>query len=419
MDDDSVSQDASQKIELHISKPKTQFARKGTGGIAPIYAEEVKMTKVQRTYEQLSFSNPGKQFADIGLDFRGGRRREVAEKQRTKKVKPHYDGKGCFVHPEFKEPIKMCDCLRQDCPGCFPKCRKCTSKFCGPICQINRNTIPIQISVNGLGGLIRNNPLVNEKGKKKKQKVSNEEEEDEDDQEYSQPSTEEEEETDDPNFDPKDPDFTPLVFGMIHVPALPGTPKSKLSLNAIDEIVKDEAEIYKKCGVDGIILENMHDLPYSMSKDVGPEIVAAMTRFSISAAKIFKSSKLPSLMGIQILAGANCQALSVAAAAELDFIRAECFVFAHVADEGFMQGNAAKLMRFRRNICAENIAVITDIKKKHSSHAITADVSIGEMAHAAEFFLGDGVILTGNATGQPANVHDIKGYGKKKKKYKH
>uniref|UniRef100_A0AC34FLE9 ARF7 effector protein C-terminal domain-containing protein n=1 Tax=Panagrolaimus sp. ES5 TaxID=591445 RepID=A0AC34FLE9_9BILA len=333
------------------------------------------MAKVQRTYEQLSFSNPGKQFADIGLE-RGGRRREAAEKQRTTKKKPHYDGKGYFIHPEFNEPIKICDCLKRECPGCFPKCRKCYSKMCGPICASNRNTIPVQVSVNGQGGLIIDNPLININGKKRKQQKVDEEE-DEDDQEYSQPT-------------------------------LPGTPKSKLSLNAIEEIVKHEAEIYKKAGVDGIILENMHDLPYSMSKDVGPEIVAAMTRFSISAKSIFKSPKKPSLIGCQILAGANCQALSVAAAAELDFIRAECFVFAHVADEGFMQGNAAELMRFRRNIGADTIAVITDIKKKHSSHAITADVTVGEMAHAAEFFLGDGVILTGNATGKAANVHDIK-----------
>ena len=37
---------------------------------------------------------------------------------------------------------------------------------------------------------------------------------------------------------------------------------------------------------------------------------------------------------IQVLAGANKGALAVALAAELDFIRAEGFVFGHVADEG-------------------------------------------------------------------------------------
>lgn len=35
-----------------------------------------------------------------------------------------------------------------------------------------------------------------------------------------------------------------------------------------------------------------------------------------------------------------------------------------------------------------------------SSHAITADVSISETARAAEFFLSDGVVMTGVSTGE-------------------
>ncbi|KAG9460179.1 hypothetical protein GDO78_013758, partial [Eleutherodactylus coqui] len=42
-----------------------------------------------------------------------------------------------------------------------------------------------------------------------------------------------------------------------------------------------------------------------------------------------------------------------------------------------------------------------------SSHAVTADVSISETAKAAEFFLADGVILTGVATGQEADPREL------------
>ena len=45
----------------------------------------------------------------------------------------------------------------------------------------------------------------------------------------------------------------------------------------------------------------------------------------------------------------------------------------------------------------------------HSSHAITADVNIVEMAQAAKFFLADGVIVTGPATGQVASVKEVRG----------
>lgn len=60
----------------------------------------------------------------------------------------------------------------------------------------------------------------------------------------------------------------------------------------------------------------------------------------------------------------------------MDFIPAEGFVFSHVADEGVMNSCAGELLRYRKQIGAENIQIYTDVKKKHSSHAITADISL-------------------------------------------
>jgi len=42
-----------------------------------------------------------------------------------------------------------------------------------------------------------------------------------------------------------------------------------------------------------------------------------------------------------------------------------------------------------------------------SAHAITSDVSLAETAKAAEFFLADGLIVTGTATGDPAQPGDL------------
>ena len=102
----------------------------------------------------------------------------------------------------------------------------------------------------------------------------------------------------------------------------------------------------------------------------------------------------------------------MAHAAGLDFIRAEGFAFAHVADEGIIQSSAAELLRYRRQICADSVQVWVDVKKKHSAHAITADVGIGETAHAVEFMRGDVVIVTGAVTGdapQKTDVLEVKG----------
>ena len=58
-------------------------------------------------------------------------------------------------------------------------------------------------------------------------------------------------------------------------------------------------------------------------------------------------------------------------------------------------------------IGAERVQVWTDVKKKHSAHAITADVSLGETAETVEFMGADCVIVTGSATGQAPKVADV------------
>ncbi len=188
---------------------------------------------------------------------------------------------------------------------------------------------------------------------------------------------------------------------MVHVRALPGTPNHHLSTQEIIRLAVEEAKAYEDAGLDGIMLENMHDVPY-INKQVGPEITAALTAI---ACAVRSAVKLP--LGLQILAAANKSALAVAMSSDMQFIRAEGFVFGHLADEGYIDACAGELLRYRKLIGAEHIAVLTDIKKKHSAHAITSDVSIGETASAAEFFLSDGLIVTGSATGKATDPVDL------------
>lgn len=192
------------------------------------------------------------------------------------------------------------------------------------------------------------------------------------------------------------------VIGMIHLKALPGTPKySHDKSYIIDESLK-EAEIYKDAGIDAIMIENMHDVPYLKEK-VGHEVSSLM---ALVAYQIKQQTQLP--LGIQILAGANKEAIAAANTSGADFIRAEGFVYAHVADEGLIEAQAGELLRYRKQVDAEHIAIFTDIKKKHSSHALTNDVSLLDTAKAAQFFLSDGVVITGNHTGVSASIEDLK-----------
>ena len=192
------------------------------------------------------------------------------------------------------------------------------------------------------------------------------------------------------------------IIGMVHVNALPGTPAHSKPIQSIINIAIEEAMKLQNAGVDAILIENMHDVPY-LKKNVGPEVVACMTAIAV---ELRKRIHLP--IGIQILAGANKEALAVALSAGLDFIRAEGFVFAHVADEGYMESCAGELLRYRKMIGAEHIQIFTDVQKKHSSHAITADISIKEHVETASYFRSDGIIVTGSSTGKEALIDDVK-----------
>jgi membrane complex biogenesis BtpA family protein len=187
------------------------------------------------------------------------------------------------------------------------------------------------------------------------------------------------------------------LIGMIHVAALPGTPRNELSVDEICDKASESAQKLRDAGFHGLMIENMHDRPY-LRRDVGPEVVAAMVAVG---REVRSAASLP--LGVQILGGANQAALATALACDADFVRVESFVFSHVADEGRMDADAGDLLRYRRAVGGEQIRVFADIKKKHAAHSITADIDLVETAHAAEFFLADGVIVTGSVTGKAAD----------------
>ena len=193
------------------------------------------------------------------------------------------------------------------------------------------------------------------------------------------------------------------LIGMVHLQALPGTANSKKTPEQIIDIAVDESTKLIELGFDAVLIENMHDTPYLL-REVGPEIVATMT-----AAVAAVTDAVDAPIGIQVLAGANTAALAIAHATGSHFIRVEGFAFASIADEGIMDvADAGPLLRERRRIDADNIAILADIQKKHSSHALTADLSIGDHARGADFMGADGVIVTGNHTGHAVDIAQLR-----------
>jgi len=193
-----------------------------------------------------------------------------------------------------------------------------------------------------------------------------------------------------------------FLAAMIALRPLPGAPRYDGSQRRIVDQALSDLRHYRDAGVDAIILENSHDLPYIKPPLPGPavELVKKIGR------EIRRGFAGP--IGIQMLEAANETALEIAHAAELDFLRVEGYVFAHVGGAGLIEGCAGTLLRRRSELGAGHIRVFGDVKKKHCSHALTADLDIVDVVKQAQFFLVDGVVVTGARTTEPPSLAELR-----------
>ena len=77
--------------------------------------------------------------------------------------------------------------------------------------------------------------------------------------------------------------------------------------------------------------------------------------------------------------GTLALSVSIAHATGARFVRAEGFAYAAVADEGLLEeADAGPLLRHRKAIGAEDVAIWSDVRKKHSAHAITGDLVLAD-----------------------------------------
>ena len=178
-----------------------------------------------------------------------------------------------------------------------------------------------------------------------------------------------------------------LLIGMVHLKPLPGSPGWGQNLSAVMDAAIRDAERLKAGGCDALLVENMGDVPYLRGR-VEPETVAAM------AVAIDRLKHLGLPLGVQILAGANREALGVAVATGARFVRVEAFAYGHVADEGWMDACAGSLLRARTALGAQ-VEVWADVQKKHAAHAMTADVSLEDLARGHAFNGADALVVTG------------------------
>nr|XP_020738562.1 ARL14 effector protein-like [Odocoileus virginianus texanus] len=103
--------------------------------------EEKRMKRVDRLLKRLAFQNPGPQNANFNPEIRQQKKKEQIAKVKEffspKRAVRKYDRKGRLLVNQ----ADLCDCLDEDCLGCFYPCPKCNSTKCGPTCRSNRRWV--------------------------------------------------------------------------------------------------------------------------------------------------------------------------------------------------------------------------------------------------------------------------------------
>lgn len=197
---------------------------------------------------------------------------------------------------------------------------------------------------------------------------------------------------------------TKVVIGVVHLAPLPGAPR--YNGEAVEDIYQrglDDARAYLHGGCDGVIIENHGDVPFAKPDDIGHETASHM---AVVSDRIRRELGRP--IGINVLANAAVPALAIASAAGAGFVRVNQWANAYVANEGFIEGEAARAMRYRAQLRANGIRIFADAHVKHGAHAIVADRPVEEQVKDLVFFDADAVIATGQRTGHAAELGYIK-----------
>jgi membrane complex biogenesis BtpA family protein len=180
------------------------------------------------------------------------------------------------------------------------------------------------------------------------------------------------------------------VFGMIHLPPLPGSPSyDGRRLEAFVEHVLCDGRLLAEGGVDGVILQNTGDLP--AAGDGGPETVAYLTMLGT-----LLSREVAVPLGVNILANGAETALSVAHAIGARFVRIKVYVGAVVGINGVINGAAQRAQDFRRRLAAHGVEIAADVYDRTSSPLGVLPQT--EAAHQARFHgHADALIITGSS----------------------
>ncbi len=191
---------------------------------------------------------------------------------------------------------------------------------------------------------------------------------------------------------------TPII-GVVHLLPLPTSPRWGGNLKAVIDRAEQEAAALASGGVDGIIVENFFDAPFTKNQ-VDPAIVSAMT---VVVQRIQNLVTQP--IGLNVLRNDGKSAIAIASCVRAQFIRVNVLTGVMATDQGLIEGEAHQLLRYRREL-GSDVKIFADVLVKHARSLSSPNLTVA-VKDTIERGLADAVILSGWATGSPPDLQDL------------
>ncbi|MCL1474283.1 photosystem I biogenesis protein BtpA [Argonema antarcticum] len=189
------------------------------------------------------------------------------------------------------------------------------------------------------------------------------------------------------------------IIGVVHLLPLPTSPRWGGSLKAAIDRAEQEATALASGGVDGIMVENFFDAPFTNSQ-VDPAVVSSMT---LIVSRLMNLIALP--VGINVLRNDARSAMAIASCVKAQFIRVNVLTGVMATDQGLIEGQAHQLLRYRREL-GSDVKILADVLVKHARPLGSPNLTVA-VQDTIERGLADAVILSGWATGSPPSLEDL------------
>jgi hypothetical protein len=190
------------------------------------------------------------------------------------------------------------------------------------------------------------------------------------------------------------------LIGMVHLLALPGSPRWRGSMAEVIERALADAQALAAGGMDALLVENHGDVPFERER-VDAGTVAAMGRV---IAELSREVRVP--IGVNVLKNDARSALAIAAGTGARFIRVNIYTGAVVADQGLIQSEAAATLRYRR-LLGSDIRIFADVQAKHGVPLAPVELE-QEARDSVARGLADALVVSGRATGEATPIADVK-----------